>query len=287
MNKAKNLTASMILLICSIFALTANAQQLKLPAPSPLQTIDQSFALSSIKVEYSRPSAKGRAIYGDLVPYGKIWRTGANASTKITFGEDVKVEGNSLTAGTYALYSIPNKDSWEIMFYKDLTLEGDVANYKPEKEALRISVKPATLANKVETFTIIIADMTQNSANMELVWETTRVAFNVTADIDGKIMKNIETSMSADSRPFFQSARYYYENDKDLVKALEWVTKAAELNPKAFWITHLKAKIQLKQKDNKGAIASAEQSLALAKEAKNDDYVAMNEKLIAEAKKGK
>ena len=287
MNKAKNLTASMILLICSIFALTSDAQQLKLPAPSPLQTIDQSFALSSIKIEYSRPSAKGRTIYGDLVPYGKIWRTGANASTKITFGEDVKVEGNPLAAGSYALYSIPNKDNWEIMFYKDLTLEGDVANYKPEKEALRISVKPTTLANKVETFTIIIADMTQNSANLELAWETTRVALNVTADIDGKIMKNIETSMSTDSRPYYQSARYYYENNKDLAKALEWTSKAAELNPKAFWITHLKAKIQMKLKDYKGAIASAEQSLAIAKEQKNDDYVVMNEKLIAEARKSK
>lgn len=262
-----------------------SAQQLKTPAPSPLQTIKQAFALSDITVEYSRPSAKGRTVFGDLVPFGKTWRTGANNATKITFGEDVKVDGKDLKAGTYALYSVPNKDSWNIMFYKDLTLGGDVANYKAENEVLKISVKPSALSNNVETFTFNLADMKPNTTTVEMLWEKTRVAFTITADIDSKIMKNIEASLTADNRPYFQAANYYYENDKDLKQALTWVEKAMEQNPKAYWIATLKAKIQLKMKDNKGASETATKAMALAKEGENDDYVKINEKIIADAKK--
>ncbi|MES2286520.1 MAG: DUF2911 domain-containing protein [Bacteroidota bacterium] len=285
--RSKQLTALAASALFAISTFTTNAQQLKLPAPSPLQTLDQSFALSNIKIEYSRPSAKGRVIFGALVPFGKTWRTGANTATKITFGEDVKIEGSSLVAGTYALYTIPNKDSWEIMFYNDLKLGGNVADYKAENEVLRVKVKPSAYANKVETLTINVSDITSNSGNIELLWENTRVAFSVVSDIDSKVMKNIETSLATDARPYFQAAGYYYDNNKDLTIALGWVNKAIEQNPKAFYMVHLKAKIQLKLKDYKGAVATAEQSIVLAKEAKNDDYVAMNQKLIAEAQKAK
>lgn len=285
MKKTKQIIALTAFALSGIF--TTSAQQLKVPAPSPTQTIDQNFALSNIKIEYSRPSVKGRVIYGGLVPYGKVWRTGANASTKITFGEDVQVNGTALAAGTYALYTTPNKDSWDIMFYKDLKLGGNVAEYKAENEALRFNVKPSALTSKVEMFTINIADMTSNTAVVELLWDQTRVAFMVSADIDSKIMKNIETAVVADTRPYHQAANYYYENNKDMTQALAWSTKAVELNPKAYWMSHLKAKIQLKLKDYKGAIASAEQSMAVAKDQKADEYVEMNMKLIEEAKKGK
>lgn len=273
------LAATLLLFIGNISA------QLKVPAPSPLQTIKQAFALSEITIEYSRPGAKGRTVFGDLVPFGKVWRTGANASTKITFGEDVKIEGSELKAGTYALYTVPNKDSWEIMFYKDLSLGGNVAEYKPENEVLRVKVKTTALTTKTETFTINIADVTSNSANIELIWEKTKASFSVNADIDTKIMKNIESTVVNDSRPYFQAASYYYENDKDLKQAMEWANKAIEQNPKAFWIVTLKAKIQLKMKDVKGATETANSAIALAKEAQNDDYVRTNEKIIADAKK--
>ncbi len=276
--------------IAAIFVactLTVNAQQLKTPAPSPTQTLDQAFALSNIKIEYSRPSAKGRVVFGDVVPFGKVWRTGANASTKITFGEDVKVEGMPLVAGTYAMYTIPNKDNWDIMFYKDLKLGGDVDNYKAENEVLKVKVKPAALASKLETFTMNVADITPTSANIVLVWENTWVPIKVTAEIDAAIMKNIEKTVIADSRPYFAAANYYYDNDKDLKLALEWAGKAFEANPKAYWVAHLQAKIQMKQKNFSGAIAAAEKSLTLATADKDDSYIKMNEKLIAEAKKGK
>lgn len=279
----KSFTLAAALVALSSSAL--EAQQLKTPAPSPLQTVKQAFALSDISIEYSRPSAKNRVIYGDVVPFGKIWRTGANGATKITFGEDVKVEGAAVTAGTYALYSVPNKDSWEIMLYKDLTLGGNVAEYKKENEVARFTVKTKALNDKVETFSIDIADMTGTTASIEMNWEKTRVAFSVVADIDAKVMKNIESALAADTRPYFSAANYYYDNNKDLNKALEYVNKSIEQNPKAFWVLQLKAKIQTKLNDKKGATATAEQVIALAKEAKNDDYVKMAEKLIAENKK--
>lgn len=280
--KMKNLFIVLLVLFAST---SSYSQQLKTPAPSQTQTLDQAFALSNIKIEYSRPSVKNRVIFGDLVPYGKVWRTGANQATKVTFGENVKIDGKEIVAGTYALYTMPNADSWDIMFYKDLTLGGDVANYKQENEVLRTKVKSTTLQNKVESFTINVSDITSNTCNIEISWDKTRVAIPVSADIDEKIMKNIETALEKDSRPYYQAANYYFENNKDLATALKWVNSAIESNPKAFWMLHLKAKIQNKMNDKKGALASAEQSMTLAKEAKNDDFVRLNEKLIAEVKK--
>ncbi len=273
-------------LVSALSATTlVNAQALKVPAPSPLCTIKQAFALSEISIEYSRPAAKGRVVYGDLVPFGKVWRTGANGSTKIYFGEDVKIEGIAVASGTYALYSVPNKDSWEIMLYKDLTLGGNVAEYKKENEVARFTVKAKAIGEKFESFTIDVADITATSANIQLSWENTRVQFNVTADIDSKIMKNIESAVINDNRPYYQAASYYYETNKDLIKALEWVDKAIAQNPKAYWIVLLKAKIQAKQGDKKGAVATANQVVTLATEGKNDDYVKMAQKLIAENSK--
>lgn len=283
MTFTKILRAGSFALCLALAAHISNAQ-LKVPAPSPKQTLEQDFALSTIKIEYSRPGVKGRTVFGDVVPYGKVWRTGANQSTKITFGDDVKVEGKDLKAGTYALYTVPNKDSWDVMFYKDLTLGGNVADYKTENEVLRIQVKPTALANPVETFTINVADIKPNTANIEMCWANTRAAFNVTTDIDTRIMKNIEANVEKDNRPYYQAATYYLDNDKDLNKALTWVNKAIESNPDAYYMMHTKAKIQLKLKDYAGAIATAEQSKAKAAEEKNDDYVRMNDKLIAEAK---
>lgn len=281
----KTLKTYLLTTAIALATLTATqAQSLKIPAASPKQTIEQDFALSTIKVEYSRPSVKGRTVFGELVPYGKMWRTGANQSTKITFGDDVKVEGKDLKAGTYALYTVPGKDTWEVMFTKDLTLGGNVGDYKKEDEVLRINVKPTNLSQPFETFTIVINDIRQNAAVIELLWANTRVPINISADIDERIMKNIESSVVKDNRPYYQAANYYYENNKDLNKALEWINKAADNNPNAYWVLHSKAKIQMKLKDYKGAIATAEQSKAKAAEDKNDEFVKMNDQLIAEAR---
>jgi hypothetical protein len=274
-----------LVLAVSFSISSTNAQTLKTPAPSPLQTIKQNFGIGEVSLEYSRPSVKNRVIFGDVVPYGKMWRTGANASTKITIGEDTKIENTPVPAGTYAIYTIPGAETWEIMFYKDLTLGGDVASYKKENEVLRITEKVTQLPNKVETFTINFADITYSVCNVEMQWEKTRVAFTISTEVDAKIMKNIETVMSPnDRRPYYNAASYYYDNNKDMKQALEWVNKATELTPDAYWVWHLKAKIQLKLKDAKGAIETAEKSKALALKDKDDAYVKNNDKLIAEAK---
>ena len=261
----------------------ANAQTIKTPAPSTTQTIKQDFALSSIEIVYSRPNMKGRVVFGDLAPLGKLWRTGANAATKVTFGEDVKVGGVAVKAGSYVLYTIPNKDEWEVILNKGLNNWG-VDGYKAEEDVAKFKVKPMTLPMNIETFTMQIADVMPASANIQIMWEKTAVSFPVTADIDAKISKSIDNAMNVDNRPYFQAASYYFETGKDLTKALAWADKAIESSPKAFWIMHLKAKIQAKLGDKVGAIKTANESIVSAKEAKNDDYVANNEKLIASLK---
>ena len=174
----------------AVFAASAfYGQTINVPAKSPLQTIKQAFGLSDLTIEYSRPGAKNRVVFGDVVPFGKIWRTGANGSTKITFGDDVKVEGFSVTAGTYAIYTIPNKDSWEFMFYKDLKLGGNVANYNKENEVIHFTVKPKSTNDKTETFTIDLASITPTSVNVDLVWEQTRVGFTVVAVMPGMSLR--------------------------------------------------------------------------------------------------
>lgn len=267
------------------FGMFAQAQGLKVPQASPTQTIKQNFGVGEISIEYSRPSVKGRVIFGGLLPFGKIWRTGANSATKITFSDDVKLEGSDVKAGIYAIYTIPNKDSWEIMLYKDLTLGGNVADYKAENELLRLKVAPTAYLEKVETFTINLNDITPTSTTLELIWDKTKVPVKITTEIDAKVMKSIEASVTTDSRPYYQAASYYLDNNKDLNQALVWVNKALEQNPKAFYMMMTKAKIELKLQNKTAAIASAEKTILLAKEAKNEDYVKMAEIFIAENKK--
>lgn len=260
------------------------SQALKTPTPSPMQTLKQGFALTDISIEYYRPSAKGRTVFGDVVPFGKIWRTGANGATKMTFGENVKIQGKDVPAGTYAIYTIPNKDNWEVLIYKDLKLGGNVNDYKQENELIRFTVPVVNMNDHVETFTVNVANIQASSCAIELTWEKTKISFNVVAEIDQAIMGSIDKAMNVDSKPYYQAASYYYENNKDMAKALEWITKAVDQNPKAYWVALLKAKIELKSGDKKAATTSAQKVIELAKEAKNDDYIKMAEKLISEAK---
>ncbi|QKZ14075.1 DUF2911 domain-containing protein [Spirosoma sp. KUDC1026] len=275
--------AAAILLTVSAYSVTQ--AQLRIPTASPLQTTKQGFALGDITLEYSRPAVKGRTVFGDLVPYDKVWRTGANATSKITFSSDVKLEGKEVKAGTYGLFTIPGKSSWEVMLSKDLALGANVGAYNKENEVVRVQVKPTTLANKAETFTINIADIKPNSAVLEIMWDKTRVPVTITADIDQAILKNIEASMASDKPAYFEAATYYYDTNRDLKQALNWVTKATEQNPNAFWMMLLKARIELKLNEKAKAIASAQKTVDLATQAKNADYVKMANDLIASAKK--
>lgn len=258
------------------------AQSLNIPAASPSQTIKQSFGTSDISVEYSRPSANGRAVFGNVVNYDKIWRTGANASTKITFGSDVKVQGNDVKAGTYALYTIPSKNEWDVMLYKDLTLGGNVAKYATENEVVRFKVKPIELKDKVETFTINFNGFTPTATTLELTWENTKIAVGITTEIDATIMKNIEKIIINDNRPFSAAASYYLDNNKDMKLAMEWINKAITANPKGYWLYMTKAKIAMKSNDKATAIAAATECNKLATESNDDSYIKQSKDFLKE-----
>lgn len=279
-------------LLCGT-AVTVQAQQqgISMPAASPLSTVTQEIGLTNVSVSYSRPSMKGRTVYGgDIVPFGKVWRTGANNSTTLKFSDEVTIQGKKVPAGEYALLTIPNQNEWTIILYKDTKLGGNVAAYKQEDDQLRFSVKPQTNPRTVESFTINFANLKANSADLEILWDKTIVSFPIEAEVDSKVMAQIqERVVNGKDVPvglYASAASYYYENNKDLKQALEWMKKANANEPR-FWHLHTQAKIQAKLKDYKGAVKTAEQSIALAKKANNEDYVRMNEKAIAEWKKMK
>jgi hypothetical protein len=249
--------------------------------------VQQRVGLTDVTITYSRPSTRGRAIFGALVPFGKRWRTGANSTTSIKFSDDVTVEGKKVPAGEYGIYTIPNKTEWLVVLNKSTKQGADVDHFMDDQDVARFSVKPYKLAGKVETFTINFADLTPATANVDMQWELTGAKFKIASDVEPKVMAQIDEKVVKNASPnandLAAAALYYYDNNKDLGQALTWIQKANATEPK-FWNVHTEAKIKLKQKDYKGAQASAEQSRALALEAKNADYVKLNEQLIIDAK---
>ena len=265
-----------------IFNLT-EAQQLTTPQPSPTANIKQNFALSNIEISYSRPGVKGRKVFGDLVPFGKVWRTGANNATTITFGEEVMIGGTKVPAGKYGLLTIPNQNEWTFIISKQTNVTSP-ADYKQDQDLVRVTAKPATMPFSIETFMISIDNIKGNSCSIGMGWETTWVSFEVTADVDGKVMQQIKNTMENDNRPYFNAALYYIDNGKDLNKAVEWLDKAYAQNPEAFWVLYQKARAQKMLGKKNDAVATSNKSIELAKKAKNDDYVSLNEKLQKEMK---
>jgi hypothetical protein len=261
----------------------AQAQTLKTPAPSPTQTVKQDFALAQVELSYSRPGVKGRKIFGDIVPFGKVWRTGANSATTITFGEDVLFGGKKVAAGKYGLLSIPGATEWTIILSKQLDVTSPAA-YKEDQDVIRVTAKPMALPMLVENFMILFDDIKPNSANLELLWEKTGIAIPITVELDAKVMAQIDNLMNKDNKPYFNAGMYYMENGKDLNQSLTWFNKAIEQNPTAFWMHYQKAVCLSKMGKKQEAVASANKSIELAKVAKNDDYVALNEKLLATLK---
>lgn len=270
-----------ILLLNAALAFSlANAQTLVTPQPSPTQTVKQNFALGSVELNYSRPGKKGRKVMGDLVPFGKVWRTGANAATTLTFSDDVTIGGTEVKAGKYGLLTIPDANKWTIIISKDVTVNSPSA-YKPENDVVRVQADVVKLPYNIENFTINFADITGSSCNLEMMWENTYVKFPITTGTDAKVMKQIDDVMNKDTKPYFNAASYYYDNGKDLNQALAWVNKAIETNKEAYWMTMLKARIHLKLGDKEAARAAANATVDLATKGKNDDYVKLARDLIA------
>ena len=267
-----------VIAACSFFIADA---QLKTPAPSPSQTIKQDFGLSSIELSYSRPGVKGRKIFGDIVPYGNVWRTGANNATTLTFGDEVTIGGTKIPAGKYGLLTIPDKKSWTLIITKQTDVTSPAA-YKQEMDVVRVVSEVSKMKSAAETFTMQFANIKPASCELYIMWDKSTVVLPITTEVDSKVMANIEEAMKGDKPPYFQAAMYYMENGKDLNQSLAWFNKAVEAQPNAFWIQHQWANCLAKLGKVSEAKTAALKSKELAAEAKNDDYVKLNEKLLKE-----
>src|SRR6266487_5070 len=262
---------------------SAKAQSIKTPLPSPPQTIKQDFGLSSIELSYSRPGVKGRKVFGDLVPFGKVWRTGANNATTIDFADDVTIGNTKIPAGKYGLLTIPDKDTWTIIITKQLDVTNPAA-YKQEMDVVRTSLKPMMLKDKIETFTMQFANVKPSTCELEIMWDNTGVVLPISEDVESVVMKQIDDALNKDNRPYFQAAMYYLDNGKDLNQAVAWFDKAIQQEPDGYWIYHQRANALAKLGKKDEAKVSAQKSIELAKAAKNDDYVRLNEKLLEQLK---
>lgn len=275
-------------LILSLFvvALTSSINaQIKTPAPSPFQKIEQKIGLTDITIEYSRPSMKGRKIFGGLEDFGKVWRTGANANTKIIFSTDFMIDGKSLKKGTYALYTIPGKTTWDVILYSDASNWGTPRKWDETKVAAKVKVTPYELPMNIETFTISFDDLTNNSAVLGLMWENVYVGLKFETPTDIMVSKNIEKVMNGPSaNDMYAAAVYYLQSGKDITKAQEWIDKAVKMTSKEprFWFLRQQSLIHAKAGNKKGAIKAAKQSLKYAEENGNAGYVKMNKASLKE-----
>lgn len=272
----------LILLSACCLSITPSVAQLKIPQVSSAQTLIQEFGLGTVTVKYSRPNVKGRNVFSDLAPFGEVWRTGANTITTIAFSEDVILEGKTVKTGEYALLSIPGKDFWTIILNKGTKQWGAYA-YKEADDVLRFTTKPSKLNDKAETFTISFSDVMPTTAKLNLMWADTKVSIGMVTEVDSKVMASIDEAMKGEKKPYMQSAIYYYDNGKDLSKALAWMNAVAPEDQKTPWFNYWKAKIQLKAGDKAGAAASAKTGLEIAKAMNIAEYVRLNSAVLAQA----
>ena len=274
----------LLLLVCIVAVSFTSQAQLETPAPSPSQKIEQTVGLTDVTLEYSRPSMKGRTIFGGLVPYDKLWRTGANANTKITFSDPVMIGGKELKAGSYAIYTKPGMQSWDVMFYTDANNWGTPQNWDDSKVAATVKASVIPMPMDVETFTMTFDDITNNSADLGILWERNYVSIPIKVMTDKQASASIDRVMGGPSaNDYYQAAVYYLEADKDINKAKMWIDKAVDMREQpAFWFHRQQSLIYAKAGDKEGAVKAAKKSLALAQEAGNDDYVALNTKSLKE-----
>lgn len=274
-----------LFLLAIVFAVSISVEaQINTPAPSPASKLEQKIGLTDVTVEYSRPSMRGRTIFGGLEAYGEIWRTGANARTKITFSDDVKIDGQELKAGSYAIFTRPGKETWEVFFYTEADGGGN-PKWDDSKVAAKTTVEVDPMPMDIETFTITFDDLTSNGGNLGIMWEKTYVAVPIEVPTDANVEKSIKTTMggSPSGDDYYAAAVYYLSEGKDIAKADKWMDKAMSMTEDpAYWQLRQQSLIKAKSGDKKAAIAAAKKSLAKAKDAGNDDYVKMNKESLKE-----
>jgi len=279
----------LFVLCCSFSFLVSTQAQIKTPAPSQFCKIEQNVGLTKVTIEYSRPNVKGRELFVEVEEFGKMWRTGANQTTKITFDDDVKLEGKDVKAGTYGLYTIPGKEKWTVMLTTDLKLNGSVDKYDTANEVARFDVMVESMPMNIETFTIDIGDIEDNGALISLLWGTYMVPMQLDLNTDDQVMASIETAMAGTSKAdYYAAGSYYFAKEKDMNKALEYVQKANSMGDKKFWQVYKEAEILAKMGKYKEALEASQVSLDLAKAADYKAYIKRNEdfmkKYIGKAK---
>lgn len=277
----------MSLLFCTFLFITGMNAQINTPQASPKGTVSQQIGLTDFSITYSRPSAKGRVVFGDVVPFGKTWRTGANQATLFTVSDDVTIEGQELKAGKYALYTVPEKNTIEWIFYKNTTSWGLPEQWNDADVAIKVKTAFNTTANKTETLTFNFDELRNNSAVLKLSWDNMEGVCKIAVNTDNKVLKDIEKALAGPSaNDYYAAGKYYYESDKDLNKSYEWIHKANEMSPKYFTLRQ-EALVLAKMKKYKEAVTVAQKSLELAKAAGSYEYVKMNTKDIADWSKMK
>lgn len=264
---------------------TANqaSAQIKIPQASSTAKIEQTVGIKTVTLQYQRPNSNGRVVFGELVPFNQVWRTGANSLPIITFQEQVLLGGKEVPAGTYGILTIPKKGEWTIILSKN-TEQWGAYTYKQEEDLLRFEAKAKTISDKVETFSMNFDDVHANGANLVISWENTAVTIPLVVDQKAEIIASIEEGMKGEKKPYLQAAQYYLKNNLDLKKATEWISEADKGNTKAPHIKYWKAKIQLAAGDKAGAIKTAQEGVEMAKAGKNEEYVKLNTQVINEAK---
>ena len=271
-------------LLALIFPYITHAQNVKIPQPSTLQTIQQDLGLGQVSITYSRPNVKGRKIFGETEPYGIVWRTGANAATKIKLTDTIMMEKHQVLPGEYALFTIPGPNEWTVILNQTAQQWG-AYSYDSTKDVLRFKVKPGKLDKKVETFTIQFANAFVERCDLQLSWENAVISLRLETDVDAHVMANIDELMKGEKKPYYFAAIYYYNHNKDMSKALSWINEADKNSPDAYNIKYWKARIQLKMGDKAGAIGSANEGLKLAMAEPNAEYTRLNKEVLTEAKK--
>ncbi len=271
-----------LLMFAGLLAVSVEAQ-LQTPQPSPAAKLKQTVGLTEVVVEYARPSMRGRTIFGDLVPYGKLWRTGANKNTTIKFADDVTIDGQEVKAGSYAIYTKPGETSWEVIFYADTNNWGTPREWDDSKVAAKTIVQVYPMPMPIETFTMTFDDLHNNGATLGMLWEKAYVGVKFEVPTAKKADKSIEAVMSGPgANEYYAAASYYLDEGKDLEKAKEWIDKAVSMNENGFWIMRKQSLIYAKLGDKKGAIEAAKKSLEVAEKAGNADYVKLNKDSLKE-----
>jgi len=271
-----------------IFTFSLSNGQINPPLASPPARLQQRVGLTDFSVVYSRPAKRGRIIMGNLVPYGRIWRVGANESTKLSISDDITIEGYPIPKGTYALYAIPQKDEWTVIIHKNTSHWGDGrTNYDPAEDLVRFTVKPETIPYVQENLLIEFDGLNHNSANMVWLWENTKISFSIQVDTEKKMMEQINRQIkeNPNADTYYQAARYLQEEGKMQQEALAWLEKAHALTGDKYYIHRVWSLVLEQTGDYRSAIIHAEKSKILAAGEGKDEFVRMNEASIQEWKK--